>query len=185
VTRACLRYRLCVAAFSAPRLTAKVTANRRGNRGSRRTALDGYICPELRRCGGAVSARAAYESGGRPNVRGDCLGRQCSSGSGTGVSLRPTMRSVNGYRLHDRAFAFITLLFVGIMPLALNLLADLARLSGRQSARASGNRVPHGVLNTSAPTWWALAPGAHRPASARHSTRPAARLLTLRCQGVF
>ena len=35
-----------------PRLTAKLTANPPDNRGPRRTALDGYTRPELRRCGG-------------------------------------------------------------------------------------------------------------------------------------
>lgn len=45
------------------RLTAKLTANRRDNRGSRRTALDGYIRRELRRCRGRRLAGAAYESG--------------------------------------------------------------------------------------------------------------------------
>ena len=34
-----------------PRLTANLTAKLLDNRGSRRTALDGYIRPELRRCG--------------------------------------------------------------------------------------------------------------------------------------
>jgi hypothetical protein len=39
-----------VAGPGSPRLTAKLTANPADNRDSWRTALDGYIRPELRRC---------------------------------------------------------------------------------------------------------------------------------------
>jgi hypothetical protein len=39
------------ASSASPRLTAKLTTKLLDNRGSRRTALDGYTRPELRRCG--------------------------------------------------------------------------------------------------------------------------------------
>ena len=39
------------ASSASPRLTAKLTANAHDNRGLQRTTVDGYIRPELRRCG--------------------------------------------------------------------------------------------------------------------------------------
>jgi hypothetical protein len=41
-----------VAGPASPQLTTKLTANPPDNRGPRQIALDGYIRPELRRCGG-------------------------------------------------------------------------------------------------------------------------------------
>jgi hypothetical protein len=51
---------------------------------------------------------------------------------------------VSGYRLHDRAFTFTTLLSVGITPLALTFwLALLAFLAGRV-------RVPAAIVHLTA-----------------------------------
>jgi hypothetical protein len=47
---ACLLEPTQVAGPASPRLTAKLTAKLANNRGPRRTALDGYICPDLCRC---------------------------------------------------------------------------------------------------------------------------------------
>ena len=56
VTHGCLPGHVRVGGSVSPRLTAKLTANPHDDRGSQRTPLDGYIRPELRRCGGRVTA---------------------------------------------------------------------------------------------------------------------------------